>query len=68
MPTIISILLMIFSINISCIFSEVLNTKKITDILKVCSSTLSLILIIVLCFAVLLIVSTTVMLVLGVGV
>lgn len=68
MPTVISILLMIFSINISCIFSEVLNTKRITDILKVCSSTLSLILIIVLCFAVLLIVSTTVMLVLGVGV
>ncbi len=67
-PLILSILFLILSLNISLTVSEILNLDRIPVILKACSSTLSLILAIVICFAVLLIVSTTVMLILGISV
>lgn len=67
-PLIISILLLILSLNVSSTVADILHLDKIPSILKACSSTLSLMLAIVICFAVLLIVSTTVMLILGISV
>jgi stage III sporulation protein AE len=67
LPIIIKIVLLMFSLNIAAAVGEILGIEKVPSLLKAASTALSLILGIVICFAVLLIVSTTIMLVLGLG-
>ncbi len=56
------------TINISGVLSEVLSLSKISALLKSVAATLGLLLAMVLCFALLLIISTTIMLMVGQGV
>lgn len=67
LPSVISILMMQLSLNIAAGVSDMLDTSRITVLLKSASSVLSLLLGILLTFFVLLTVSVTIMLTLGNG-
>lgn len=68
LPILLSIISYILTLNLVAMVADLLNIERVPVILRACSSTLVMMLAIVICFALLLIVSTTVMLVLGMGI
>ena len=65
LPSLISIVAMKISVSIASFVSEIAGTKKITVLLKNVSSVLSILMSILLCFLLMLIISTTVMMLIG---
>ena len=65
LPGIINILLLMLALNLAAGLGEMFQVERVPQLLKAASSALSLMLGILLCFAMLLIISTTIMLVLG---
>ncbi len=53
------------SMNFASIFADMLGAEMIRDVLKACSATLSLLLAITICFIMLLIISTTIIMTIG---
>jgi len=67
LPVLITILLLMASLHLSAGLADVMSVEKVGELLRAMASVLSLLLGILLIFAVLLIVSVTVMLLLGMG-
>lgn len=65
LPMVINLLLLTVSLNLAAGLGEMLKVERVPQLLKAAASALSLMLSILICFALLLIVSTTIMMVLG---
>lgn len=67
LPILIQTLCWYMLTNVAIIVSDVLNVPRVSTVLKACSSALGILVAIIFCFALLLIVSTTIVMVAGLG-
>lgn len=68
MPALLQTVLWYLSVNVAVMVGDLLDAKQISSILKASSNVLGILMAIMLCFALLVIISTTIMMLLGLGI